>query len=125
MAATWSDGERALEPYLGRVEAARSADAVVEGRGARRYEITLGQEDPEFVGRRTHIPRALSGSLLLDSALALRLSAQLQGTYLESGDEDRPVDVRLTVQRSDLGGFPDLKVPSNPRRRPLSRKPGN
>ncbi len=125
LAGTWSYWERALEPFMGRVEAVRGEDAVVEGRAAQRYEISLGQADPEARGRRAHVPQSLSGAFVLDSALALRLSAQLKGTYLESGDEERPVEIRLTVQRSDLGGFPDLKAPSNPRRRPLSNKSGN
>jgi len=124
LAGTWSYWERALEPFMGRVEAVRGEDAVVEGRAAYRYSIGLGPLVPEMERRRAHIPQALEGALVLDSALALRLSAELQGTYWESGDEERPVDVRLTVQRSDLGGFPDLKVPSNPRRRSVMGKSG-
>jgi hypothetical protein len=123
LAGTWSYWERALEPFMGRVEASRGEDAVVEGRSARMYEVRLGPPATQNRARRVHEPASLRGTLILDAALALRLSAELRGRYLESGDPERPVDVRLTVKRSDFGGFPDLKPPSNARRRVLPALP--
>jgi len=115
LAGTWSYWDRALEPFRGRLRSSYDQKEEMEGREARRFVIALTHSQEE--SRHTHQPRTLVGQVLLDESTAVRLKARLEGTYLESGDKERPVQVSLELQRADFGAFPDLAPP------PRSRSP--
>jgi len=113
LAGTWSYWDRALEPFRGRLRSNYDQKEQVEGREARRFVIALTH--PEEEPRTAHLPQSLVGQVLVDESTAVRLKAQVEGTYLESGDPDRPVIVSLKLHRADFGAFPDLAPPTRSR----------
>ena len=104
---------RAMEPFLGRVEATAEESALLNGRPAQRYSfsLTVG-EAPE----RGHHPLSLQGEMWIDEATATRLSASLEGHYLKNGKAGDDVLLSLQMDRSDIGIIPPIERPSGARR---------
>lgn len=115
LASTWNIFDQALSPFEGRVQLLDGQEAVVEGRPAMRYTVALAPEVPD-AAKRGHTPRALSGAVVLDQATAMRLSAQVEGSYLENGRADRVREVRLELARSELGLLPAIEAPQRERK---------
>jgi hypothetical protein len=120
LAGTWSYWERALEPFRGAHLSVMDGVVEVESRPARRFLLSLVSK---AAPPRAHRPQSLTGSFLLDEATAVRLRAELEGVYLESGNEERPVIIRLVLARSDFGVFPDLSPPTRAKRPLLEDRP--
>ena len=122
LAGSWSYWERALEPFRGAHVAAADGEEEVEARPARRFLLSktpqVGAAAPS-----KYIPQSLSGSFVLDEATAVRLRAEMEGVYLDSGNEERPVTVTLALERADFGVFPDLSPPPRARRPLLGDQP--
>ena len=104
---------RALEPFLGRVEATREETATVNGRPAQRYTLTLSPAPPR---ERGHQPLSLQGEMWIDEATATRIRAQLEGHYLKNGKEGDDVLLSLRMERSEIGIVPPIDRPSGARR---------
>ena len=104
---------RALEPFLGRVEATREESATIHGRPAQRYTLSLSPGTPPDRG---HHPLSLQGEMWIDKATATRLSATLEGHYLKNGKEGDDVLLSLRMERSEIGIVPPIERPTGARR---------
>lgn len=115
LASTWNMFDQALSPFEGRIQLLDGQETVVEGRPAMRYTVALAPEDAE-PPKRGHRPQSLSGEVVLDQATALRLTAKVEGTYLENGRADRSRQVRLELTRSEIGLLPAIEAPQRERK---------
>ncbi len=109
---TWNSFGLALSPFQWRLEASYVEDLVVEGRPARRYQLGLA-EPLEGQKRGGNVPRELSGYVVLDGATGVRLLAEVEGTWLEQGQEDRIWTTRYRLTRSGFGIPPHLPMPQD------------
>lgn len=107
---TWNSFGLALEPFQWQMSAEPDGDAIVEGRPARRYVLSLA-ELPEGTPQRGHVPVSLEGTIVLDAATGVRLIAEVEGRYLEQGRADREWTTRYRLTRSGFGIPPDLLKP--------------
>lgn len=105
---------QALDPFAGRVALSDPQDAVVEGRPATRYTVALAPAAGPL-RRNQHEPLDLSGWVVVDEGTALRLQAEVQGSYLENGKADRQRVVRLVHTLSAIGSPPTLEEPRRKR----------
>ena len=123
LSTTWNDWDRHLEPFLGGLVLESDREAVVEGRPAERYLISL---DPEWkpAGRRADVPTSLSGHVTLDSATGVRLLGQVEGHYLERGETDKPATLTVNLLRTEIGTVPTIPIPEETEDRPPRRKKG-
>lgn len=109
LASTWNRFEDALSPFLASMELVPADDdLVVEGRPAASYTIQL-TETPVAAGKWE--PTALSGTVVLDTATAVRLSADVTGT-LSRPDKGQERVVHLILSRTDIGVVPQIKKPA-------------
>jgi len=107
---TWNSFGLALEPFQWQLGAEPDGETVVEGRPASRYRLHL-EPLAEGERQRGHVPVSLQGVVVLDAATGVRLLAQVEGTYLEQGREDRVWTTRYRLTRSGFGIPPDLLKP--------------
>jgi len=105
---------RALEAFRGLVHAEKKEGAMIDGRPARRYELSLRGE--ENAPSRGHKAIELIGEMWIDEATAIRLSGQLNGRYLKNGHQDKEVRISLKLKRSEIGIQPLIEKPRNPRK---------
>ncbi|MCB9760439.1 MAG: hypothetical protein H6739_11425 [Alphaproteobacteria bacterium] len=112
---TWSTWEQAMAPFAARLQLTEPEDAVVEGRPATRYRVSLAEGDAPDGDQR---PLSLSGTVTLDQATAVRLLAEIEGRYEEPGGRRSPPrerEVRFSMTRSGFGTPPTLETPKHPR----------
>jgi len=107
---TWNSFGLALAPFQWRLAASFREEVVVEGRPAHRYRLHL-EELAEGETQKGNVPTALSGYVVLDGATGVRLLAEVEGTWLEQGREDRIWTTRYRLTRSGFGVPPDLLRP--------------
>lgn len=116
---TWNAWEQAVGPFGDRVILTREGLETVEGRRAIRYAVSLApsvaeqlQQGADGPRRRrptsSFAPTALSGSLWVDEATAVRLTGQVTGT-LERGDYKRVTSLQLA--RTSIGAAQDIEPP--------------
>ena len=92
----------------------RAALAVVEGRPATRYSLSLAEPaEGEEARPRADVPLSLAGEVVLDEATATRLSAEVEGRYLAGGEDER--SVKLKLMRSGFGQPPAIETPTDAR----------
>ena len=107
LATSWNLWEDALSPYLYVLKMEKTGETVVEGRPALTYSVSMDSTD-DLPGS-GHTPLTLSGTVTVDEGTAVRLLADVEGTYqTRSGDERKVV---LKLQRSEIGVVPELQEP--------------
>lgn len=112
---SWNVWDQALGPFVGRIVwEVEDDDAVVEGRPATRYSLSLAEPaEGEEARPRADVPLSLSGEVVLDEATATRLSVEVEGRYLAGGEDER--GVKLKLMRSGLGQPPAIETPADAR----------
>ena len=113
---TWTLWDRTIAPFAEQIVYTNSGESVIEGRPVQRYALSL--VEPEVPSEQVDVqlaPGSLSGEVVLDEGSATRLSVDLEGVLLEGGDPARPRTIELKITRTEIGVFPALEVPTNPR----------
>ena len=84
LADNWSVWREAMGPFLGRATVSEDGDGIVEGRPSWKYQLSLSPQDQEPISTRTEL-KSLSGTLWVDKATAIRLAADIQGSWTTFG----------------------------------------
>jgi len=111
----WDAWTEALGPFSGRIALVRGEAGVIEGRPARPYGVTLGAQ-PGGGSRPSVEPLDLTGTVWLDEATAVRLLADVEGSWRRSGDAKRIQEVSFHLAISGIGQPQDLQAPRRGRR---------
>ncbi len=111
---SWNVWHDALEPFLDNVLLSEAGKGIIEGRRARRYRVSLLPQDAGEARQ----PRlvSLDGDLWLDEASAVRLLAEVNGTWRPWGREDELRHVSLKLRRTRFGEPQGIRVPSRKRK---------
>lgn len=110
----WNAWEEALDGFNDRIVFTESGETVVDGRPARTYTVSLGPLDPSRAGGTAGmLPHRVEGSVILDSATAVRLRADLLAV---SKRKNRVRKVRLNIRRSGIGEMQPIEPPMVPTR---------
>lgn len=126
---TWDSWDTAMEPFGDRVVFNEVGRELIEGRWARKFEVSLGPDpqDPAATAaadeaappkkkkkkkkaahRASFTPVSLSGAVWVDEQSAVRLLASVEG-QVQQGNLVRSVVLKLT--RSDFGADLDIDPP--------------
>ena len=106
LATTWNLYEEALSPFRYVMKLEKTGETVVEGRPALVYAVSMGStEDLPGSG---HVPVALSGTVTIDEGTAVRLLADITGSFTTKSGSPRKVVLKL--QRSEIGTVPELSL---------------
>ncbi len=84
-------------------------DGLLDGRVARQYGVALKPDASSSAHSRTH-PRSLEGSLWLDEATAVRLMAEVTGSWSGRRNAEIVDEISLILVRTDFG-LPDPAAP--------------
>jgi len=116
---TWRIWDEALEQFAGRIVLTPDRDAVVEGRPARRFAVSLAPDSDDAASQRKRRsgvpwPSSLEGFVVIDEGTAVRLEADVTGE-LTQGSSIR--SVRLRLARTSIGVFQEVLSPVEQRKR--------
>jgi hypothetical protein len=103
----WKLWDTALEPFVGQVTLSPLGEGLVEGREAWEYGVSLtpqgtGEEDGARA-RRRYGPTRLNGSVWIDQKSAVRLLADVQGSWTTSGRLPLHHDMEFHLSRARFG----------------------
>ncbi len=116
---TWRIWDEALEQFDERIVLTPDRDAVVEGRPARRYTVSLAPEADDAASQRKRRsgvpwPSSLEGFVVIDEATAVRLEADVTGVLSQASGTR---SVRLRLARTSIGAFQEVLSPVEQRKR--------
>jgi hypothetical protein len=124
---TWNGWEQALDLFRNRVALDQPEDGVVEGRAARRYEVSLAP--PAAVGKARRRrreseggPVSLEGFVWVDEITAVRLVADVSGEVQRGGVTRR---VHLKLARSAIGQDQNIERPKRRAGKKAVREPAD
>lgn len=135
----WSLWDTALEPFRDRISFTDKGEERMEGRGVRRYGLSLTPEPPaeEAPGDGTAAgraksrkrarpappvrPRTLEGDVWVDAATAVRLMADVRGEAEHRGVRR---EIHLQLTRSEVGQDQPISPPPADERRKRRQGPG-
>lgn len=108
LGSSWDAYTRVLAPFAERMVLSYEETVQVEGRTAWVYSLSLA---PGTDPKRGMVPKTLNGTVTLDQATAVRLSAEVQGVLWDPQlDSERLVGV--SIQRSEIGTPVQLRAPA-------------
>ena len=108
LGSSWDAYTRVLAPFAERLILTYQETVEHEGRSAWVYQASLA---PAADPKRGLVPRALSGTVTLDKATAVRLHAEVQGSLWDP-ELDCERLVTVNISRSEIGIPPDLAAPA-------------
>ncbi len=101
MRVAWDVWGQNTSPFQRHLRLDYVGEGVLEGRVARQY--SLGLEPPDPRERPRLVPVSLSGKLWLDEESAVRLMAEVQGSWSHRGREQLVHEISIILVRSDFG----------------------
>jgi|GEM_PF-2254806 len=106
----WSVWGEAIGPFLGRATVSQDGEGIVEGRPAWKYQLSLTPLDQEPVATRTAL-KSLSGSLWVDKATAIRLAADIRGSWTTFGRQPLHHEMSFKLERTAFGEHQGVAPP--------------
>ena len=97
----WDVWKLGLSVFGGLMEFEHLSDGQLDGRTASHYVVSLAPEGERERGR--VVADSLEGSLWIDEATAVRLMAEVQGSWHRVGQENVINEVRVILVRTDFG----------------------
>jgi len=116
LAEHWRLWETALEPFEGRIELRPMGDGLVEGRTAWHYAVALIPAASTARETRTTLT-SLEGSVWIDKATAVRLVAEVSGSWTTLGRLPLHHAIEFSLVRSGFGEAQDVRPPFTMRKR--------
>ena len=95
----WSVWREAMGPFLGRVTMSQDGDGIVEGRPSWKYLLSLTPQEQEPISTRTEL-KTLSGTLWIDKATAIRLAADIRGSWTTFGRQPLHHEMSFKLERT-------------------------
>jgi hypothetical protein len=107
---SWRVWDTAMEVFSGRVKLTPAEQSVVDGRPAKRFEVSLA---PLASGKRVRsgmmAPQSISGEVWLDEGTAVRLAADIQASVSLKGMTRQ---ISLHLRRSGIGAAQTISAPT-------------
>ncbi len=115
---TWRVWDEALEQFDDRIVLTEVGETVVEGRPARRFEVSLSPPEDEARAQRERqaglpLPTSLQGFVVIDEATAVRLEIDVTGVLQESSGTR---ELRVRASRTAIGQVPTILSPPEVRK---------